>query len=134
MATDIRPEISKKSKWWISKHRYYELKHFCLQYSEWKELYLSAADSRTEKIVRTNPEWNDPTGRAASMREECLKKMRMVEECCYAASDELGSYILKAVTEGLSYVNLRMMHGIPCGRDMFYDRYRRFYYILNGRR
>lgn len=32
MATVIRPEISPKNKYWISKHRHYELKHFCLQY------------------------------------------------------------------------------------------------------
>lgn len=64
-------------------------------------------------------------------REEYLAKMRLIEECCYAASDEIGNYILKAVTEGLSYVNLQMMHGIPCSRDMFYDRYRKFFYILS---
>lgn len=37
MGTVIRAEISKKGKWWISKHRYYELKHYCLQYKEMKE-------------------------------------------------------------------------------------------------
>ena len=39
MATVIRPEISEKSKYYIDKHRYYELKHFCLQYKEWKKGY-----------------------------------------------------------------------------------------------
>lgn len=32
MANDIRPEVSQKNPYWIGKHRYYELKHFCLQY------------------------------------------------------------------------------------------------------
>lgn len=36
MSTTIRPEVSEKNQYWIEKHRYYELKHFCLQY---KELY-----------------------------------------------------------------------------------------------
>lgn len=31
-----RAEVSKRNKYYISKHRYYELKHFCLQYPEWK--------------------------------------------------------------------------------------------------
>ena len=35
MSTDIRPEISPNNKYWIEKHRYYELKHFCLQYPLW---------------------------------------------------------------------------------------------------
>ena len=32
MAHDIRPEVSQKNPFWIGKHRYYELKHFCLQF------------------------------------------------------------------------------------------------------
>lgn len=28
MSTVIRPELSKSSKYWIDRHRYYELKHF----------------------------------------------------------------------------------------------------------
>lgn len=36
MAHDIRPEVSQKNPFWIGKHRYYELKHFCLQYPIWK--------------------------------------------------------------------------------------------------
>lgn len=38
MSTAIRPELSKSSKYWIDRHRYYELKHFCLQYPIWKKL------------------------------------------------------------------------------------------------
>lgn len=30
MATEIRPELSEKNPYWIGKHRYYELKHFCI--------------------------------------------------------------------------------------------------------
>ena len=37
MSTVIRPELSKSSKYWIDRHRYYELKHFCLQYPIWKK-------------------------------------------------------------------------------------------------
>lgn len=36
MGTNIRPELSNKSPYWIERHRYYELKHFCLQYPIWK--------------------------------------------------------------------------------------------------
>lgn len=32
MGTVIRPEISVKNRYWLPKHRYYELYHFCLQY------------------------------------------------------------------------------------------------------
>ena len=35
MSTQIRPEISQKNPYWIPKHRYYELKHFVMQYPAW---------------------------------------------------------------------------------------------------
>ena len=41
MSTVIRPEISEKNKYWISKHRFYELRHFCLQYREWERERLN---------------------------------------------------------------------------------------------
>ena len=43
-------------------------------------------------------------------------------------------YILKAVTEELSYTYLKSKLKIPCGRDMYYDRYRRFFWILSNSR
>ena len=41
MGTKLRAELSEKNKYWIDKHRYYELKHFCLQYPMWKKVYLT---------------------------------------------------------------------------------------------
>ena len=48
MATTIRPELSEKNPYWIERHRYYELKHFCLQYPIWKKAY-AALDGLTLK-------------------------------------------------------------------------------------
>ena len=39
MGTVIRPEVSSRNAYYISRHRHYELKHFCLQYPEWKRAY-----------------------------------------------------------------------------------------------
>ena len=135
MPTNIRPEISKKNKWWISKHRYYELKHFCLQYPEWKEQVRNAAIfGKTGEVVRTDRQWSDPTATSSYICEEAMDRIRLVEECCSLACGDLSSYILRAVTEGLSYVNLKMMYEIPCSRDTYYELYRRFYYVLSSRK
>lgn len=32
-----KPELSEKNPYHLSRHRYYELKHFCFQYPEWKK-------------------------------------------------------------------------------------------------
>ena len=44
MATVIRAIISENNKYWIDKHRHYELKHFCLQYPMWKKAYRECLD------------------------------------------------------------------------------------------
>lgn len=41
MGNIIRAEVSENNPYWIEKHRYYELKHFCLQYPTWKRNYVS---------------------------------------------------------------------------------------------
>lgn len=55
MATEIRPELSEKNPYWIGKHRYYELKHFCLQYPIWKKAYnaLLGLSSRPNDLDKT---------------------------------------------------------------------------------
>ena len=44
MATVLRSELSSKNKYYIDKHRCYELKHFCLQYPEWERAYAYLDD------------------------------------------------------------------------------------------
>ena len=58
----------------------------------------------------------------------------MIEKAALDADECLYPYILKAVTEGLSYTYLKSKTDIPCGKDMYYDRYRRFFWILDGLR
>ena len=46
----------------------------------------------------------------------------------------LYKYIIKAVTEGHSYVYLKTKLDIPCSRDTYYDRYRKFFWLLSSMR
>ena len=133
MTTLIRPELSKKNKWWIPKHRYYELKHFCLQYPEWKENYESAIRYSTngEQVNKPSIEWVDPVGNAVSVIEMYGKNISLVEHTAFTTDEFLSSYILKAVTEGLSFTTLQMVYEMPCRKDMYYDRYRKFFWILS---
>lgn len=136
MATKIRPEISKKNKYWIDKNRHYELKHFCLQYPKWKRAYNSSPDislSTIEAIPRTNRH-SDLTAKQAMRKIYYLERIKLIERVAKEADSELHSYILKAVTEELSYTYLKTQTEIPCGRDMYYDRYRRFFWLLDKER
>ena len=138
MATVIRPEISAKNKYYIDKHRYYELKHFCLQYNEWKKTYVACSESiifasNIEKSPASNTP-SDLTAKYALKRAYYGERIELIERVAKEADDFLYPYILKAVTEGLSYTYLRSKLNIPCGRDMYYDRYRRFFWLLSESR
>lgn len=138
MTTVIRAEISTKNRYWIDKHRHYELKHFCLQYPSWKKAYhaldgTSLPSITAERISSTNVP-SDPTGNCVLMRDQYLKRMRIVEEAARSADEYLYEYILKAVTEGLSYTYLQTVLDIPCSRDTYYDRYRKFFWLLSNSR
>lgn len=135
MATVIRAEISEKNKYWIDKHRHYELKHFCLQYPIWKKAYMDldrvgVSVSAVERIP-TNNLPGDPTAKYAMVKAQLTERIEMVENIAREADDYLWSYILKAVTENLSYTHLKARFDIPCGKDMYYDRYRKFFWLLS---
>ena len=51
-----------------------------------------------------------------------------------AANGDLAEYIVKGVTEGLSYDVLKIKMDIQCCKDVYYESYRRFFWILNKMR
>ena len=54
-------------------------------------------------------------------------RINLIEQTAHEADSYLYEYIIKGVTEGKSYTYLKTVMGIPCGRDMYYDRYRKFF-------
>lgn len=138
MATTIRPEVSMRNKYWIEKHRHYELKHFCLQYPEWKKTLNDICNSSSSlsnigQIGSSNLP-GDPTGNIAIEKIYYSAKIELIERVAKETDSYLWNYILKAVTEGLSYNYLKYTLGIPCSRGVYYDRYRRFFWLLNEER
>lgn len=138
MATRIRPELTENNKYWISKHRYYELKHYCLQYPLWKSAYAAFDDTDIPLSMISNiPTSNmpgDPTGKRAVIKAYYKEKIDLIEKTAMDADQYLYKYILKAVTEELSYNYLRSKLDIPCSRDMYYDRYRKFFWLLSNKK
>ena len=138
MATVIRPEISIKNKYHIDKHRHYELKHFCLQYPNWKKAYAEFSNvsmplSTIERVSTSNLP-GDPTAKRAMLKAHYSERISLIEKTAMETDQYLSEYILKAVTEELSYTYLKSKLGIPCSRDTYYDRYRRFFWLLSEAR
>lgn len=132
MSTTIRPEVTEKSEYWIPKHRYYELKHYCLQYPDWAKSYSSIG----AKLVSTGSEVrssnvSDPTSKLAMLRTYVKSKMEIVDKAAKETDDEFNDYIFKAVTEGLSYNYMKTKLGMPCCKETYYKLYRKFFWTLS---
>jgi hypothetical protein len=137
MSTVIIPELSKKNKWWISKHQYYELKHFCLQYPEWKRYYLHLQVEAMPSTAIERPlgtQIVSPTENLAMRRLYYANKINLVDKTCFMADKDIYEYLHKAVTEGVGFTYLKSFLDIPCGKDLFYDRYHKFFYLLSKSR
>ena len=83
MSKNLRhPELSEKNPYWIERHRYYELKHFCLQYPLWKKEYdmIDGASKRGDDLgtVIQVSGYGDPTAKAAEAMIYLSTRMDMV--------------------------------------------------------
>lgn len=138
MATLVRPELSVKNKYWIPKHKYYELKHYCLQYPYWMKMYNSISleiPSCSFTVVNNRlREISDQTSERAVELEFYNSKMRSLENTARMTDSYLWKYILLAVTEGVSYTYLKTKLDIPCCRDVYYELYRKFFWLLSKER
>lgn len=68
----------------LSKHRYYELRHFCQQYPEWKELYFQA-DGWSGK--------GDTTSRDGITRAQMAKYMKLIELCANLTNRDILPFV-----------------------------------------
>ena len=131
MSTTIHPSLSKNNPYHIFKHRYYELKHFCLQYPEWKKEYAEITLTPKQSDVKVQNSPGDPTANLALRRTMLLDRMKLVEQSSIEADPDIARWLLSGVTEGWSYDILSSRLEIPCCREYYYIRYRRFFYILS---
>lgn len=133
-----KPELSRRNAYHIEKFRYLELKNFCRQYPIWKKAYQSLTElsHRPEDlhIFHKTGTCSDPTANCALARLFYSDRIKMVERVAMATDESLYPYILRAVTEGLSYDVLNVQMGVPCCRNVFYNLYRRFFWLLNKER
>ena len=124
-----------KDKYKISRHKFAEVYHFCMQYNEWKDELKYKTDTVKSVEITDMPmsqSVGDATSDLACRRAELRWKCELVEQTAVEADEQIYQYILKAVTnEGISFNYLKMVMSIPCGKDMYYNRRRKFYWLLS---
>ena len=131
---NIRPISA--SKYGISRHKFLQAYHFCMQYNEWKDELKYKTDTvgvqEMDGMPRGKGGTSNSTEKFAIQRVELFRKCEIVEQTAIEADAELYQWILKAVTnEGITYTYLKERMNIPCGKKMYYDRRRKFYYLLS---
>lgn len=133
---NVRP--LNKDKYNISKHRFLELYHFCMQYKEWKAELEALTDTvkaigYSEKIKGSS--MKSATEELAMKRAELSKKCELIEQTAIEADPELYQYIIEGVTEEYaSFRYLKQSLEIPCEKDMYYNRRRRFFWLLSKKK
>jgi len=124
-------------KYNISAHRFQELYHFCMQYNEWVVALAVESDTLHSPGITGMPMTHsnsDATSKLALKRAEYQKKKELVEECAQLADKELAKYIILSVTnENYTYPYLEKHTDIPCSRNTFYDRRKKFFWILSNK-
>lgn len=138
MGTNYRSQISKKNKYWISKHRFLEISHHCMQYNEWKDEYRTLESQLLKGVeyggMPHGTDVGNPTETVGMRMAELKTKIERVENVAKEADPVLAKYILKAVTnEDVTFNYLKQFMDIPCEKDMYYDRRRKFYWLMNQR-
>lgn len=130
-----RVRVMNEKKYNISKHRFLELYHFCLQYNEWKDELEYKNDTVKSIEITDAPKGRgngDATANLAIRRMKLEEKCKIIEQTAIETDPDIYQYIIKAVTnDGVTYQYLRQVMEMPCGRKMYYDRRRKFYWLLS---
>ena len=129
-----RSEISIKSRYWIPKYRYLELKNFCFQYPEWKKSLAAISEIKTHFQISSSGNFSDPTSETVLKKLKYQSLIDLIDKTASDADPDLAKWLIRGITENYSYEFLKYQLGLPAGREMYYDRYRRFFWLLDQRR
>lgn len=120
----------KLDKYNISPEKYRELKYFCKQYEEKKANIQYGITAINQDKSGASDGIGSPTEAQALRNERYLKEVELIEQTAIEVDSELKEYIIKAVTQDLTYEYLN----VPCGRRQFYTKRRQFFYLLSQKR
>lgn len=130
--------LSTKNPYYLTKHRFYEVYHYAMQYQEWKDEYRTTEQTMrgiTYDGVKVKSSGSgDTLERVAIRLTELSEKIEMLEAVARETDQDLAEYILRGVTdEQVTYNYLSMVLHIPCSRNTYYSLRRKFYWLLSKR-
>ena len=121
-------------KYTLSERRKKTVVAYAMEYVEWKKEYDSfnlenkGIDQSAERIRQSDIK--DNTKDAALILHDLSRKIILMQQTAKEADPFIWKYILRGVTENLTYEQL-FAQGLPCSRNTYYERRRRFYWLLS---
>ena len=130
--------LSTKNPYYLTKHRFYEVYHYAMQYQEWKDEYRTTEQTMRgiayDGVKVKSSGSGDALERVAIRLTELSEKIEMLEAVAKETDKDLSEYILRGVTdEQVTYNYLSMVLHIPCSRNTYYPLRRKFYWLLSER-
>lgn len=130
-----RSKLSKHNSYYIPENRYRELFYFAKQYGNMKaELAELHQLYPTQALVCVKHDYYDVMPDIIDKATRLADKIEMIEECAYQADAELWTWLLVGVTTGQSYDYLATTMMMPASKQLYYERYHKFFYLLSLRR
>ena len=130
--------LSTKNPYYLTKHRFYEVYHYAMQYQEWKDEYRTTEQTMRgiayDGVKVKSSGSGDALERVAIRLTELSEKIEMLEAVAKETDKDLSEYILRGVTdEQVTYNYLSTVLHIPCSRNTYYSLRRKFYWLLSER-
>lgn len=123
----------KLDKYDISPNRYRELKYFCRQYREKQSRLRSLTEIASpafDGIGSSGGALSDRTAATALKRVELERDIALIEQTAIEADAEIYQYIISNVADGVPWEYL----GVPSGRTAFYERRKKFFWLLDKKK
>ena len=133
---NLKP-LSAKNEYQLDNAAFYHAYYFALRYPTFKDMLEEMGDGSRGLSYDSQPHGS---ANKSSLENLAIKRSRvssridLIESSCRLADAELYPWLIKAVTnKDVGYEYLRYQLGIPCSRGTFYNRRRKFYYILSNK-
>lgn len=124
-----------KEEYALGKEEYLVAQHFTQQYpyllrERTARLGLHAVEMDGQP---RGTEPGDPVLAQVIALEGITAKIDLIEKTAKDAGGYIAKWLLKGVTEKRSFDNLRLMYGLPCGKNHYYAARQYYYWLLSHR-
>lgn len=125
--------LTQKSKYYLPKETYLTVVHYCRQYPQWLEELNIDFDARKgiaydhDRVQSSHGA--DSTASMGIRRAEISRKKDIIEEVAKNTANGMSTWLILGACYNMTYIQLKT-YGIPCGKDLYYQFRRKFYYEM----